>query len=419
MLSKDELNPFPEETTIVYGEITEEEQIDEKNISITIDLVNENMIKFDNEYVYQEIHNSQNINPNDFLFIYFASFNITIENYKQLFSNSIDGSYYKIELIPKNSLKKDLEDDKIPCTVFFAASPIITKEYYLKILEKKYSIPLKIPKFKNSTLSSKSSIKTELDKIFNYQIKVNFFRIHNVGQGNCSTILLKNNKKFFYDIGLTKYTKGDNKYNHFYNTVSMFNFNNYDVVILSHWDLDHYIGIITEPGGSILEKTWISPDSITGFNASRISYVIENFGKLIRIDSSINGQFYKKDDLVLFKGTGSEKNDSGIILGIDNGTNNLIAMGDVSYKHALAVSKFFNDINYLAVPHHGADIKSLFFNPKIPLSSTGYLKYPCDAIISVGYNTYKHLTNQAISDLHKAGFRILRTDIDGKQVIKF
>jgi len=144
----------------------------------------------------------------------------------------------------------------------------------------------------------------------------------------------------------------------------------------------------------------------------------------------VKNEFYNKNDIVLFKGTGSNKNDMGIILCVDNSKQNLVAMGDVSYacaqslpKCLISRRKSFEKIDYLVVPHHGAQVRgSLSFSPKVPITSSGHSTYPSDAIISVGYNpktTYNHPRQNTIVDLHNKKFRIIRTDKDGRQFIKF
>lgn len=58
---------------------------------------------------------------------------------------------------------------------------------------------------------------------------------------------------------------------------------------------------------------------------------------------------------------------------------------------------------------------NIIFNPKVPITRSGYFEYPSDAIISVGYNprTYEHPRQKTVVELHRKEFRILRTDKDG------
>lgn len=278
-------------------------------------------------------------------------------------------------------------------------------------------------------------IKKEFDAIFDRKLEAKYFNVHNIGQGSCNTVEFntdkkgKDNFKLFYDIGISKYKNKDPRYSRYLLTYSEFKFNKYDAVIISHWDQDHYAGVCQDENGDILKKAWIVPDFRKSPNLLRITYIIENYGRLVRIANSLNGFLYRKDDLFLFKGDGSVKNDNGIILAINNGEKNLVAMGDASYDCSTFIPKYplnahkkeFEKIDFLIVSHHGADVSgNINFIPKVSVKKSGP-KRPSDAIISVGYNqkNYGHPRNSTVVKLAEKGFRIMRTDTDGRIRVKF
>ena len=436
MVNIEKLNPFPEEGN-VYGVVSHIENLENEEYSVTLDLINEEMIKYDNEYIYNDNLNPSQ-NPKENLYIYFTTINIKENEYRRFFAEQESDEFYEYRIYKKSNYDKNKNapnDKGMECSVYFSASPISENSYYIKLIQKKYPVSYKTPIFKNSALNNIIDIKKELDSVFIQDLKAKYFNVHNIGQGSCNTVEfcssvnVKDRFKLFYDIGISKYTKKDPKYGRYLSTYSSFIFDNYNAVIISHWDQDHYAGLCQDIGGNLLRKTWIVPDFAISPNLQRITYIIDNYGTLVRISDSLDGFLYKKDDLFLFKGDGSDKNDMGIILAI-NSSKKLVAMGDVSYDCSkfipifvpkYSTEKVFEKLDFLIVPHHGANVTGdIIFEPKTDVKNSG-VERPSDAIISVGYNqsNYGHPRNSAIVKLADKGYRIMRTDTDGRIRIKF
>lgn len=426
---KELLNPFPVERTKVYGVISETEKLDKNSYILNFDLVNEQMIRFDNDEIYSS-DGVKGDNPKEMLYLYFMTIETDYDIFNKYFLNQKKDEVYEYELIPTDKYDKNIDSNAVGCNVYFTASPISKNSYYIKLIKKAFPIPITKPSLKNEPLDNLKDIKNELDSVFTYSLKVKYFRVHNVGQGSCNTIIFNSKDKLFYDIGISKYKNKDVSYSTYENTFSRFKLDDYHVVILSHWDEDHFLGLSLDSSGILLRNCWIVPDFGISPNISRITYIIDNYGKLVRISNNIKGKFYDKDELVLFKGSGNNKNDSGIILGINGLKKSLVAMGDASYECASCINnysklglKVFEAIDYLIVPHHGAEVQGdIIFNPKVTITTSGHSIYPSDAIISVGYNpkkTYNHPRTNTIVGLHNKQFRIIRTDKDGRQLIKF
>lgn len=436
MVNIEKLNPFPEEGN-VYGVVSHIEILENEEYSVTLDLINKEMIEYDNEYIYTDnLNRSQN--PKENLYIYFATIIIKDNEFRNFFAEQEIDEFYEYRIYKKDSNDTSdhiLNDKRMECNLYFSASPISENSYYIERIRKIYNIPMKIPAFKNNALDNTKDIKKEFDVIFDKKLEAKYFNVHNIGQGSCNTVEFHTGMKgkayfkLFYDIGISKYKNKDPNYGRYLSTYSKFKFNKYEAVIISHWDQDHYVGVCQDEDGDILKKTWIVPDFGLSPNLLRITYVIDNYGMLVRIANSLNGFLYRKDDLFLFKGDGFVKNDNGIILAINNGKKNLVAMGDASYDCSTFIPKFtlkahkkvFEKIDFLIVSHHGADVRgNINFIPKVSVKKSG-LKRPSDAIISVGYNqkNYGHPRNSMVVKLTDKGFRIMRTDTDGRIRVKF
>ncbi|WP_252213718.1 hypothetical protein [Clostridium sp. VAP41] len=412
------INPFPKQRTKVSGVITNRYIVGDNKCIVTIDLVNDAIKKLDEKLYSIKLDNkNRNEELKKYLFTYFMTIEVDLNEYKNSFKNLSENKLYEIELIPENMIELNNKIKLFNSNVYFSASPISKKEYFASFTG--ISLPIESTSLGVMAFNNKGDINTELDKVFTYNLNVDLFRIHRVGQGSCNSIIFKQqySHKLFYDVGISKYVEKDSNYKIYTHRFSMFNLQKFSTIIISHWDEDHYLGVYLDKNRELLYKTWITPKiEDTCLNAKRLGYLISIFGKLIMIDDSIKGHFYNKDDVFLFKGDGNNKNDSGIIIGIKTSTNkNLVAMGDVPYKNASFFSTYlhgcFNQINYLIVPHHGAFLGlNNIFSSKITSNV---------AVISVGYNQYGHPTNSTVNDLLSNGFKILKTDTDERQIIKF
>lgn len=85
MVNIEKLNPFPEEGN-VYGVVSHIENLENEEYSVTLDLINKEMIQYDNEYIYNDkLNRSQN--PKENLYIYFATIIIKKMNIVIFFRN--------------------------------------------------------------------------------------------------------------------------------------------------------------------------------------------------------------------------------------------------------------------------------------------------------------------------------------------
>lgn len=408
------LAPFPGRGK-VYGTVTQAVDLGEEFFEIRLDLINHRMIEFDNRYIYNPERGIMESNPKENLYVYFAELIVDQETFSHKFANLRPDDVYEYEIIDMYEYN-EAEDEKDLAWVYFSTSSISVRGYYIKQIEKVYSIPFTIPAFKHNPIDTIGNVKLNLDLVFSKPMEINEYCAHNVGQGSCNTLRFDRDFRMFFDIGISKYTRKDRLYYKYQMAFSRFNYKKYKVVILSHWDVDHYLGLCQDTTGEILKKTWIVPEDGMGTNINRIAYIIDTYGKLVRISNSLSGFIYSCGNFQLYKGNGSNKNDAGLILAIDSPKAKLIAMGDASYSHAPFLNPIYPYLDYLIVPHHGADMGTRIpFLPTVPLGGADYKPYPSEAIISVGYNpkTYNHPRAVTISALAGNQFQITRTDVYG------
>ena len=198
-----------------------------------------------------------------------------------------------------------------------------------------------------------------------------YIDIYNVGHGNADYIVC-GKKRILYDIGY-QYKKYPN------NSTTLFpkatwSFSNLKpgLVILSHWDSDHFMGCVYA-SDDIFNVNWIAPaltrngDSTFSLNAFRLAAFLRATGKLMLVERKSDGSFAadtgSESDyrLMLRMGasTASEtgnityRNREGLYIEIyDEDQADTLLSGDVPYNSMC--DDFFGkkSIKYLHVPHH-------------------------------------------------------------------
>ena len=92
--------------------------------------------------------------------------------------------------------------------------------------------------------------------------------VYNVGQGLCASIHMDNGGVIFSDIGITK-DKIELSSSDVIQAKQQLGMINPKLVVLSHWDLDHILGV-TNASEKIYDATWIVPDLWGLFSKTRI-----------------------------------------------------------------------------------------------------------------------------------------------------
>lgn len=217
----------------------------------------------------------------------------------------------------------------------------------------------------------------------------------NVGQGSAIGVFDKDlNPIIYFDLGGGAYW---NK--HTYPNIKTFPVNGNPIVILSHWDFDHYESIKANPtyyaGCKIiapLQKTTPSIRKFAALISSNLYLIDKELGK------GKNFSFIK-----LFKCTGQKRNDSGlgIILDLkkDENISEILLPGDSQYYFI----KQRKEVDAICVSHHGGKLYNKRGFPIPKEKGNGYCVY------SYGlHNTYSHPKHETIQEHINRGWGIDR-----------
>lgn len=231
---------------------------------------------------------------------------------------------------------------------------------------------------------------------------------------DCSTFGVK----LVFDMGCDlNYNK--NKVNDLLTRYTSFHHNSKSILVISHWDLDHYrlLLALTEENINDMFCYIICPSKVVS-NTS-ISLLNRLTGKLGRgrvipinnpprnnNGASLNSIF-NSGFLNLYIGCNYRNiNKCGIVLLLNGSQKSVLFTGDSSYKQLSVVLNNGSSINgdlFFVIPHHGGNDRTLSpqFNP-VNVS---------EAIISVGRNNrYNHPSRTVLSFFRNRGIEIYRTD---------
>lgn len=230
-----------------------------------------------------------------------------------------------------------------------------------------------------------SSIDVENDNSFN-KIAVPFFKairpnkvnvtVFDVGQGNWNEINFDNKTLICYDFGSSSSHKLSHLIqNHVRPQVLGMRINSIldeknlkKILIISHWDVDHYIGLQSLTDIQLKSfKFCIVPNRIENETTARIFEKLKRNTKVIPIEmnSRIQGVSssrltveYNSDILKLFKGTKCrDRNKRGILLSLHFNHQDFVFPGDHHYNQIdnYVMNYCCNKEYNLVIPHHGGN----------------------------------------------------------------
>ena len=286
----------------------------------------------------------------------------------------------------------------------------------IKQLEEKYKIDHNSILLKNEEDANYTKLRECLNihsLSDNYKI-----RVYNVGQGNC--IYLRDSsskeitKRVLFDIGVT--ITQDVDIEAIKLRAASLSQIKPDIMILSHWDLDHLLGVYLVEEKSYAD-IWIAPD----YEERKINQSIKRLtkylclnGKLSLIGDYFQGKIvYNSEILQIYKGKIKEKgysaknqiaNNHGLMLLLKNKHGVDILPGDCEYDMwpDAIFSEICGKIN-LVVPHHCGEMETTKMEDICKKTN------PSNAIISVGDNTYGHPNPEHKCALCTMGYRIVET----------
>lgn len=182
-----------------------------------------------------------------------------------------------------------------------------------------------------------------------------------------------------------------------------------DTMILTHFDADHAGGAVDVMKAVKVDKVILNKDK----DNSKVTKYILKYTKennIKTVDAKNNEEVLLEQDFRIktltpdFVGEEKNDNDNSIITLLSYGDFDMLFMGDGGVKTFNKIKKDLDktDIEILKSGHHGArnTVSKKMLNAIIPDA----------AIISTGYNSYGHPTNQTLRALAKNNVKILRTD---------
>ena len=252
--------------------------------------------------------------------------------------------------------------------------------------------------------------------LFNKNVAINFL---DVGQGDSTLIITKNNKNIVIDTGGTiKYKKEnwkqkENEYSiilskiiPYFKSIGM---KKIDYLILTHGDYDHMGEVINLVNNFKVEKVIFNCGPFNDLENELIKVLDK---KKIKYYSCIKELNIDKNKLYFLQTKEYDnENDNSNVIYAELGGYKFMFMGDASINTEKEIISKYNllEIDVLKVGHHGSKTSSSkkFINEINP-------KY---SIISVGKNNrYGHPNKEVLENLNKS--KIYRTDQDGSIIFK-
>lgn len=206
--------------------------------------------------------------------------------------------------------------------------------------------------------------------------------IYNIGHGNFIALGDSNkDTKIVYDIG-TPYKAELSQYA----AKKIMETINPDLVIISHWDSDHYLGAF-QADSNIYDATWVAVMIIDeGYiNAKRIINYLACRHLIALIsptDPSIPQPFAEYSNggykIQLFRGSGTSSpitpiNCHGIAIRIESRNVTTLMCGDIPYDCLPDSIVKNNNYDYMVIPHHASNMSRKSYNSLRTISS---IKHP-------------------------------------------
>lgn len=185
--------------------------------------------------------------------------------------------------------------------------------------------------------------------------------IYDVGQGAATALLIHGVPSLYFDIG------GSTIFNHrsFPAPLQSFCVSGHPLVVLSHWDWDHWSSALRDP--QILSRDWILPiqknaGDLGAVHARFLAKLKENNANLYWWDYQMQPVTFAQNCVTISRASGSEtsRNESGLFLSVAGRRRNVLLPGDASLPNVcphcsndhVTVPHCAN-YDHVMVPHHG------------------------------------------------------------------
>lgn len=346
-----------------------------------ISLINSDMLRLELEYAEE--------NPLLYFYEFLGTAEVSLDKHyipnmpfyfgdRNRFYGMVKVTIYAEDEFERNQNEDSLNETNRICfrgELLFAMSPAIAKGSVIVIedtaedfkdLKRLYDIYS--DEIEKNSIVSNNEIEGELDKIFNARVDKAKIDIYNVAQANFINCIFNNKKNVLFDVGVTR-SKSDRESRAVQASLHVISNIFVDGIILSHWDLDHILGI-AYTHDSAKNCTWIAPDFRNLYDPNKYplsvlrlcNFLIKNGkGCLCLVDTSQSKkQFYvsRGGNISIWLGDPkpshgiNRANNGGLLLKVEN-TKSILLTGDCE-NSIHPVNSYSSGLDYIVIPHHGS-----------------------------------------------------------------
>lgn len=390
-----------------YGRVDDIEVLDEQNGILIISynaIIKDNLhgcgIQRKRDYRLGDPLSSFKINPYEKAVIFRVEIETTAtkEGFKSIeaLELSYENSWFNIHILEHGP---GTGDAKIYTNLF--APPIDAKVEMTKINtshQKKLNAEFSLA---TADTISPSQLQQELARRVP---SADYLAVYDVGQGNANGLITSSNETcpvIYFDMG-----SGIGAHASTAPPDLAFCTCNSPLVILSHWDQDHWAGAL-HIKSQALALTWVVPrQQLDAAHKSFAHEVISAGGRLLVLDMPqdiVGLSTLANNQIMKFTlGIGTSRNNSGIVLAIENNDSyfpsSWLLTGDCAYTHFPNAFKYSPPVALVA-PHHGGVTNRKNIAPS-PATHNGYRRL----IYSYGpdnkFRTVRHPTTSSV-DVHR------------------
>lgn len=316
------------------------------------------------------------------------------EGYRPFFFSFVSNYNQKIKsFLEKEDLQEtnsnwflatfDTENDNLESlitiegTAEYAASPIVSNRKTLKIIDRR--LPRGVLQDINATYALPTfTDSVVIDKFCNTfaNIKFEYADIFKAGHANVIRLRGRESGQFVsvvFDIGKHGGYVGSSPRN-YPKTNAAIKRMKPKAVILSHWDMDHILGVI-EASNDMFECMWFAPEILKGTGAKRLACYLHHKGNLVLVNRRCaDGLIADISGFSMYMGRDPggnisiRENWSGIVLNYTYGDVSTVFCGDAPYEALTNTLWTLEQIHdYIIIPHHArpAKVKGIVTpNPK-------------------------------------------------------
>lgn len=332
--------------------------------SVELSVFTEKMYDYDCETILNEkvALSISNYRP------YFAFINLPIEHSDSVSYKEMESNWFQAILNPSN------EDNCKQGTLFLSASPIKVSQIYISLNNKKglfkfKGIDIDITAFIDEKYNcafpcaQKEEVEKELCGVESPS-KFRYIDIYNIGHGNADYIVF-DKKRILFDIGYPRRRRPSVSSYPFPKALRSFGRLRPNLVIISHWDTDHFLGY-AYASDSIFDVNWIAPSldkKKASMSSRRLVAFLNIIGKLRLIDrSNCLGMSFDCGNFSLLMGQGNDSrispiNCEGLYIQLQRSDkSSLLLAGDVPYI-CMDQNIFGKQLELLHVPHHCSNME--------------------------------------------------------------